>query len=175
MSLLLKLLSGLSKVLWRGWETLSMIASSVPSILSSTSSSRVTSSEPTTDSAFLMSLICLLASFALMPAPEDTTAKKLVLAKQQIKAVYCPAPHRGPLITWVWFWTINWSGLQAWRQSNKKGLSRLYFLRRLRSFSVLQPMGPVRLHWVLYRVDFSLSVCLSVCLSVFSGWAVGHN
>jgi len=50
---------------------LSMIASSFASILSSTTSSRVTSLEPTTDSAFLISLFSLLASFALMLAPQD--------------------------------------------------------------------------------------------------------
>ena len=41
MSLLLKLLLSLSRVLWSGWEALSMIASSFASILSSATSSRV--------------------------------------------------------------------------------------------------------------------------------------
>ena len=57
-----------------------MITSNSASILFSATSSRVTSLEPTTDSAFFMSLFSLFASFALMPAPQDTTAKKMVLA-----------------------------------------------------------------------------------------------
>ena len=64
-SRLLKLFLSLSRVLWRGWETLSMIASSFASILSSVTSSRVTSLEPTTDSAFLVSSFSLFAFLCL--------------------------------------------------------------------------------------------------------------
>ena len=60
MILLLKLLLSLSRVWWRGWETLSMITISDPSLLSSATSSRVTSLEPTTDPAFLISLLVYL-------------------------------------------------------------------------------------------------------------------
>ncbi|CAB1452712.1 unnamed protein product [Pleuronectes platessa] len=66
-----------------------MIASSFTSILSSTTSSRGTSLEPTTDYAFLMSFFSLLASFALMPAPQDTTAKKMVLATTDLLLDRC--------------------------------------------------------------------------------------
>ena len=41
--------------------------------------------------------------------------------------------------TWVWCWTVYWTGLQTQRQS-MKGLSQLYFLRRLRSFNVCNQM-----------------------------------
>jgi len=54
-----------------------MIVSSFASILSSITFSKVTSLEPTTDSAFLISL---LEFFALMLAPQDTAAEKMVLA-----------------------------------------------------------------------------------------------
>ena len=54
---------------WREWEVSSMMASSLVSQLRA-------EKEPT----FLISLFTLLASFALRPMPQHTTAKKTVLA-----------------------------------------------------------------------------------------------
>lgn len=75
--MLLKLLFSLSLVLWREWEELSMIVSSLASILSLTTSSRLASLKPTTDPAcqieFVQSvgMVCFNASSPVHHSKEN--------------------------------------------------------------------------------------------------------
>ena len=64
----------------KGWEVLSMMASSLVSILCSTTSYKVANRGPTTEPAFLIILFSLLVSFALMCVPQYTIPKNMVLA-----------------------------------------------------------------------------------------------
>ena len=96
--LLPKLLLSLSKVLWSRWETMSIMASSFASTLSSTTSTRVTSFELTTDSAFYYEFIqsvCVIRFDALMPGHHNNEdgARKSRLIKQQEHLV---ADNKGP-------------------------------------------------------------------------------
>ena len=55
-----------------------MMASSLVIILCSTTSFKVANPEPTTDPAFLISLFSMMASYALMPVPQYTTAEMVL-------------------------------------------------------------------------------------------------
>lgn len=67
-SVLLKLLSALSTISWRGWEVSSMTACSLVCILCFPTSSKEASWQPTADSAFLISLFIYLFYWGLCPS-----------------------------------------------------------------------------------------------------------
>ena len=89
-----------------------MTASSLVNIFCSTTSSKVADQEMTTEPAFLISLFSLSVPFALMPVPQHSTVKKMMvlitrLINQEHLVVYIEGPEPPEEAEQVWAFLVQ--------------------------------------------------------------------